>query len=72
MPRRARRWHHVRARANGQEALAFYAWDPEEETYLPFALNVLTIRDGKISDVTAFVARSTELPDREVYVRWPE
>jgi RNA polymerase sigma-70 factor (ECF subfamily) len=66
------RWRHVRARANGQEALAFYAWDPDEKSHLPFALNVLTIRDGKIGDVTAFVARSTELPDREVYERWPE
>jgi RNA polymerase sigma-70 factor (ECF subfamily) len=66
------RWRQVRARANGQEALAFYAWDPDEKSHLPFALNVLTIRDGKIGDVTAFVARSTELPDREVYERWPE
>jgi RNA polymerase sigma-70 factor (ECF subfamily) len=66
------RWRHVRAHANGQPALAFYSWDAEERTYLPFALNVLTIRGELISDVTAFVARSTPLPEREVYARWPE
>src|SRR5436309_2362174 len=31
------RWRPLRVRANGQEALAFYSWDPEEEAYLPFA-----------------------------------
>ena len=66
------RWRHVPARANGQPALAFYSWDDEAGAYLPFALNVLTFRGRLISDVTAFVTRSTELPDREVYARWPE
>ena len=58
------RWRQVRAHANGQPALAFYTWDPTERTYLPFALNVLTLRGALISDVTAFVARSTEATDR--------
>ncbi|MGH2846373.1 MAG: sigma-70 family RNA polymerase sigma factor [Gaiellaceae bacterium] len=66
------RWRHVRARANGQEALAFYTWDAEAESYLPFALNVLTLHGERISEVTAFVIRSTELPERHVYARWPE
>ena len=66
------RWRIVRARANGQPALAFYTWDPEVGAYLPFALNVFTLRGELISDVTAFVARSTELPERSVYARWPE
>jgi RNA polymerase sigma-70 factor (ECF subfamily) len=66
------RWRELRARANGQEALAFYTWDPEEHAYLPFALNVLTLRDERISDVTAFVTRAAERPEREVYARWPE
>jgi RNA polymerase sigma-70 factor (ECF subfamily) len=65
-------WQTVRARANGQEAIAFYTWDQDAESYLPFALNVLTLRGDRISDVVAFVARSTELPEREVYARWPE
>ncbi|MGH2922506.1 MAG: RNA polymerase subunit sigma-70, partial [Solirubrobacterales bacterium] len=66
------RWRPVRARANGQEALAYYIWDEQAGAYLPFALNVLTLRGAQISDVTAFVVRSTELPDREVYERWPD
>ena len=66
------RWRQLPARANGQPALAFYTWDPEAGAYLPFALNVLTLRGSQISDVTAFVARSTEEPEREAYARWPE
>lgn len=66
------RWRCVRARANGQPALGFYAWDGEAGSYQPFALNVLGFRGPLISDVTAFVSRSTALPDRRVYARWPE
>jgi RNA polymerase sigma-70 factor (ECF subfamily) len=66
------RWRQVHARANGQPALGFYTWDAEAESYLPFALNVLTIRGERISDVTAFVVRSAQLPDRQVYARWPD
>jgi RNA polymerase sigma-70 factor (ECF subfamily) len=66
------RWRHVLVRANGQPALAFYAWDDAEGAYLPFALNVLTIRDRQIADVTAFIARSTESSDPEFYKRWPD
>ena len=66
------RWRRLPAHANGQPALAFYSWDPDAQSYLPFALNVLTLQGERISDVTAFVARSAELPEREVYARWPE
>jgi RNA polymerase sigma-70 factor (ECF subfamily) len=66
------RWRHILVRASGQPALAFYSWDEAKGTYLPFALNVLTIRDGLISDVTAYIARSTESRDPETYRRWPE
>jgi hypothetical protein len=58
--------------ANGQPALGFYAWDEDAQAYLPFALNVLTLRGSLVSDVTAFVARSTEETNNEVYARWPE
>jgi len=64
------RWRALRTRANGQEALAFYAWDEEERAHLPFALNVLTLRGDRISDVVAFVARSIEPEEREAYHRW--
>jgi RNA polymerase sigma-70 factor, ECF subfamily len=66
------RWRHLRAQANGQPALAFYTWDPEEASYLPFALNVLTLRGARISEVTAFLTRSTRDPDRRVLARLPE
>jgi RNA polymerase sigma-70 factor, ECF subfamily len=66
------RWRAIQTRANGQPALAFYAWNEEEQTYRRFALNVLTFRGDKISDVTAFLTRTTEDPDPEVILRLPE
>jgi hypothetical protein len=66
------RWRTVLTRANGQPALAFYSWDEAEQAYVPFALNVITLRGTEISNVTAFVARSTEETANEVYARWPE
>jgi RNA polymerase sigma-70 factor (ECF subfamily) len=64
------RWHAIPVKANGQPALAFYTWDEDEQAYLPFALNVLTFRGNQISDVVAFVNRSTEATEREAYHRW--
>jgi len=66
------RWRAIPVRANGQPALAFYTWDENAQAYLPFALNVLTFRGELISDVTAFVARATDIPDGESYARWPD
>jgi RNA polymerase sigma-70 factor (ECF subfamily) len=65
------KWRTVVSHANGQPAIAFYTWDEDAGTYLPFALNVLTLRGGKVSDVVAFIVRSTEDPDAD-YVRFPE
>jgi RNA polymerase sigma-70 factor (ECF subfamily) len=66
------RWRPIQVRSNGQVALAFYSWDPDEESYLPFALNVLALRGDRVGDVTAFITRSTRDPDREVIARLPE
>jgi RNA polymerase sigma-70 factor (ECF subfamily) len=66
------RWRPIQVRANGQPALAFYSWDEHAEGYLPFALNVLNLRGEQISAVTAFITRSTQIPDREVLARLPE
>jgi RNA polymerase sigma-70 factor (ECF subfamily) len=66
------RWRVVRARANGQPALGFYAWNEEEQGYRPFALNVIGLRGRLISDVTAFIARSAEPRAREVFSRYPD
>ena len=64
------RWRPIRTTANGQPALAFYAWDEDEQAYLPFALNVLSFRGKLISDVVAFVARTIDLPPTHSYARW--
>jgi RNA polymerase sigma-70 factor (ECF subfamily) len=66
------RWRAVFTRANGQPALGFYAWDEGEQAYLPFALNVLTFRGSEISEVDAFINRSTEATENEAYERFPE
>jgi RNA polymerase sigma-70 factor (ECF subfamily) len=66
------RWRTVLTRANAQPALAFYAWDEPAGAYLPFALNVLSLRDDLICDVTAFIVRSIDAPEPDAYVRFPE
>jgi RNA polymerase sigma-70 factor, ECF subfamily len=66
------RWKVVRTSANGQPALGFYAWDADENAYLPFALNVLTLQGSAVSGVVAFIVRSTEAPGGEAYERFPE
>jgi RNA polymerase sigma-70 factor, ECF subfamily len=66
------RWKAVLTQANAQPSLAFYAWDEPAGAYLPFALNVLSLRDDLVSDVTAFIVRATDAPDAEAYVRFPE
>ncbi len=66
------RWRTVYTRANGQPALGFYAWDEQARAYLPFALNVLTLRGAQISDVTAFIVRSIDASEPEAYERFPD
>ena len=66
------RWKAVVTRANGQPALAFYTWDEDEGAYMPFALNVLTFRGREVSQVDAFIVRTTEEERNEAYMRFPE
>jgi len=66
------RWRTVRTRANEQPALAFYSWDDATGGYLPFALNVLTLRGDRVSDVTAFIVRATDAPEPEAYLNFPQ
>src|SRR3954462_15484387 len=66
------RWKAIVTRANGQPALAFYIWDEGEQTYMPFALNVLTFRGRLVSDVVAFVSRALSDEELENYARWPD
>ena len=66
------RWRALPVRANGQLALGFYAYNSDERGYRPFALNVLTMRGDRVSDVTAFIARSAEPRAPEAFERYPD
>ena len=66
------RWKARLTSANAQPALAFYAWDEAATAYLPFALCVITLRGELISDVTAFIVRSTDSPEPQAYLNFPE
>ena len=66
------RWRHLPAHANGQAAVGSYTWDEASGRYLPFSLNVLTLRGMQIGDVTSFVIRSEPAPDRLHLARWPD
>jgi len=64
------RWKMAITTANGQPAFGAYAWDETEQAYLAFALNVLTFRGDKISDVVAFAVKEIDAPREEDYHRW--
>jgi RNA polymerase sigma-70 factor, ECF subfamily len=66
------RWKRLVTHANGQPAVAAYTWVEAEGAYLPFALDVLTLEGDRIKEVTAFITRTTDLPDREAFRRWPD
>jgi RNA polymerase sigma-70 factor (ECF subfamily) len=65
-------WRTLTTNANGQPAIAYYIRDAGSDgAFMPFALNVLTLRGEQISDVTAFVSRSVD-EDQSNYERWPD
>jgi RNA polymerase sigma-70 factor (ECF subfamily) len=64
------RWKMIITTANGQPAFGAYAWDPAENAYMAFALNVLTFREGKISDVVAFAVKALDEPEDDGFHRW--
>ena len=66
------RWRTRLVQANGQPALAFYSWHDAEGAYLPFALNVLTLREGRVASVVAFIARSEHDNAPEQLERYPD
>src|SRR5207248_467265 len=49
------RWRALPTQANGQPALGFYAWSAKDARFRPFALNVLSLDESRISQVTAFI-----------------
>jgi RNA polymerase sigma-70 factor (ECF subfamily) len=67
------RWKHLPARANGQPAVAGYTWHEDEQGYLPFALDVLTLGPGgRIEQVTAFIARSAAHRTQDEFDLFPD
>ena len=66
------RWRALKTQANGQPALAYYTWHEGEQTFRPFALNVLSFRGREIREVDAFIARTPPTEDREVILRMPD
>src|SRR3954469_13310567 len=49
------RWRHMPTRANGQPAVASYAWYEPDGAYRLFALDALTINpDGRLGAITSF------------------
>ena len=50
-----RRVRVVPTRASGQPAFGTYSWDPERGSHRPAVLQVLTLRGGRIEEITGFV-----------------
>jgi RNA polymerase sigma-70 factor, ECF subfamily len=45
----------VHTRASGQPAVAYYGLDADTRSYTATAIDIITIEDGRIADITAFV-----------------
>jgi RNA polymerase sigma-70 factor (ECF subfamily) len=54
-----KRWQLIPTSANGQPALAGYLWDKQTDAFMPYCLYVLTLREGQIQEITAFVSAET-------------
>ncbi|GGM35111.1 sigma-70 family RNA polymerase sigma factor [Dactylosporangium sucinum] len=48
-------WRHRPTGANGQPAIACYLWDEDARAHLPWSINVLTLRDDRIAEITSFL-----------------
>jgi RNA polymerase sigma-70 factor, ECF subfamily len=67
------RWRHVPTRVSGQAAIGSYAGDAATGAYLPFALDVLTLRADRIAEITSFITRAlSDTEDLEYYARYPD
>jgi len=49
------RWRFPPATANGQLAFGTYLWDGAAGAYVPGGLDVLTLRDRRVAEITAFL-----------------
>ncbi len=66
------RWRHLPTHVSGQAAIGTYSWDAASGGFLPFALDVLTLRGDRIAEITSFITRAIAGRDREYYARYPE
>jgi len=66
------RWRRLAAHANGQPAVGAYTWLEQEQCYLPFALDVLTLEGDRIKEIASFITRTAEGGDREYFARYPD
>ena len=58
------RWKHLPTRANGQLAVGCYLFDTDTGSYVPAALDVLTLNEDKIRSVVGFLTEAhDESPD---------
>jgi RNA polymerase sigma-70 factor (ECF subfamily) len=55
------RWRFLPTWANGQLAFGTYLWDDTANAYVPGGLDVLTIHEGRVSEIVAFL--SADLTD---------
>jgi RNA polymerase sigma-70 factor (ECF subfamily) len=49
------RWRHLATQANGQLAVGCYMWDADAGAYAAQVIDVLTLREDRISAITAFI-----------------
>jgi RNA polymerase sigma-70 factor (ECF subfamily) len=54
-----KRWRLIPISANGQPALAGYLWEARTEAFTPYCLYVLTLRERRIEEITAFITPET-------------
>ncbi|HXT87718.1 MAG TPA: sigma-70 family RNA polymerase sigma factor [Trebonia sp.] len=50
------RWRFLPTSANGQLAFGTYLWDDDAGAYLPGGLDVLTIHNGRVAQIVAFLS----------------
>ncbi len=62
----------MRAVANGQPAIGAYTWHEHARCHLPFALDVLSVRDGRIEQITSFIFRAAQAPDGRGFDDYPD
>ncbi len=61
-------WRHLPTTANGQPAVGCYLWNSDAGEHVAWSINVLTLRDERIAEITSFIGRehfvALGLPER--------